>query len=31
MPHPPFPHPDSQILKLIVNHAITAMESGVTS
>ena len=28
MSHPPLPNPDSQILKLIVNHAIAAMQSG---
>jgi hypothetical protein len=28
VPHPPFPNPDSQILKLIVNNAIGAMQSG---
>jgi len=27
MPHPPFPNPDSEILKLIVNNAIAAMLS----
>jgi hypothetical protein len=28
VPHPPFPNPDSQILKLIVNNAIGAMQTG---
>jgi len=28
MPHPPYPDPDSQILKLIVNNAVGAMQSG---
>ena len=28
MPHPPFPNPDSQVLKLIVNHAVAAMQLG---
>jgi hypothetical protein len=28
IPHPPFPHPDSPILKLIVDHAIAAMQAG---
>jgi hypothetical protein len=28
MPHPPYPDPDSQILKLIVNNAIGAIRSG---
>ncbi len=28
MPHPPFPNPDSQILKLIVDNTINAMRSG---
>jgi len=27
MPHPPFPNPDSEILKLLVNNAIAAMLS----
>ena len=28
MPHPPFPNPDSEILKLIVNNAIAAMHEA---
>jgi hypothetical protein len=28
MPSPPFPDPDSEVLKLIVNNAIKAMRSG---
>jgi hypothetical protein len=28
MPSPPFPHPDSQVLRLIVTNAMKTMRSG---
>ncbi|WP_207908549.1 hypothetical protein [Pseudonocardia endophytica] len=30
MPSPPFPDPDSEILRLIITNAVNAMESGET-